>query len=53
MTGDLKKKQAEVVFFPEFLKCETCTVGSNHKHVTEQKCMYLNIRSYDDTMFLK
>lgn len=42
MTGDLKKKQIEVVFFPEFLKCAKCTPGSNHKHVTEQKCVYLN-----------
>lgn len=53
MTGDLKKKQTGVVYFPEFLKCATCTLGSNHKHVTEQKCMYLNTWSYDDTMFLK
>ena len=53
MTGDLKKKQIEVVFFPEFLKCAAGTLGSNHKHVTEQKCMYLNTWSYDHTMFLK
>ena len=48
-----ERSKQKLYFLPEFLKCETCTLGSSHKHVTEQKCMYLNTRSYDDTMFLK